>query len=133
MAVAAAVWISSSPVHAWLFSGCNGLMHEMVCWYCLFLQLQHVVVSAEAVKAVAQHGQGFVKLPADMQQTLEGYLSGGWGDKTEGPTACVSVILACSYRRSCSGLSVVMLSTHRDVTYSSISKDVKVLLHLPLN
>lgn len=38
--------------------------------------LQHVVVSAEAAKAVSQHGQGLVKLPGDMQQTLEGYLKG---------------------------------------------------------
>ena len=38
---------------------------------------QHVVVSAEAAKAVSQHGQGLVQLPADVLQTLEGALAGG--------------------------------------------------------
>jgi hypothetical protein len=44
--------------------------------------LQHVVVSAEAVKAVSQHGQGLVQLPGDMQQTLEGYFQGNTTFKT---------------------------------------------------
>jgi hypothetical protein len=38
--------------------------------------LQHVVVSAEAAQAAAQHGRGLVKLPPDMLQTLDGYFKG---------------------------------------------------------
>jgi hypothetical protein len=42
------------------------------------LRLQHVVVSAEAAKAVSQHGQGLARLPDDVLQTLDGYLKGTW-------------------------------------------------------
>jgi len=38
--------------------------------------MQHVVVSAEAAKAVSQHGHGLVKMPGDVLQTLEEYIQG---------------------------------------------------------
>uniref|UniRef100_A0A383V6H0 Uncharacterized protein n=1 Tax=Tetradesmus obliquus TaxID=3088 RepID=A0A383V6H0_TETOB len=43
------------------------------CWQAARALATHVVVSAEAAQAVAQHGRGLVKLPPDMLQTLDGY------------------------------------------------------------